>query len=186
MKRSGMLNKIACSGSALLIAAASGCFATDAGAVPQKQATPKGGGNYMTLTPTDHRNSIGNPIYNLTLYINGGKISSFYAVTGRAHTQNRNRHVAGTQAPLPDGKYRVARSAVPGSHPEIGGIFLPIYPTFRTGRSYLGIHWDPSYEKTNGEDGTSGCIALRNSYDLQRVLQYIQGHAPQYLLVDIQ
>ena len=47
-----------------------------------------------------------------------------------------------------------------GTHPEVGGRFLPIEPLFPTGRYALGIHYDPSFQKTNGEDGTVGCIAL--------------------------
>ena len=118
--------------------------------------------SYMTLTPTGLTNKLGNPLYQLSLYGNGQLIEAYMTVTGRAYTQNYNRHQAGTEAPLPEGKYRVAREPVPGTIPEVGDRFLPIQPLFRTGRSALGIHYDPSFEKRNGEDGTSGCVALTN------------------------
>ncbi len=142
--------------------------------------------NYMTLTPTKTRNSMGNPIYELRLYGNGQLIATFQTVTGRANSQNRNRHQAGTEAPLPDGQYQVATAEVAGTHSEVGGRFLPIEPLFPTGRSALGIHYDPSFQKANGEDGTEGCIALTNKRDLDQVLQYVYTYQPQYLEVNLQ
>jgi hypothetical protein len=82
--------------------------------------------------------------------------------------------------------YRVARSAVSGSNPEVGGRFLPIQPLFRTGRSALGIHYDPSFEKNNGEDGTEGCIALTNRWELDDLLNYVRTYQPEYLEVKLQ
>jgi hypothetical protein len=99
---------------------------------------------------------------------------------------HRNRHQAGTEAPLPDGKYQVAKTSVAGTIPEAGDRFLAIQPLFRTGRSALGIHYDPSFEKNNGEDGTSGCIGLTNRGDLDFVLNYVRTYRPQYLEVKIQ
>jgi hypothetical protein len=143
-------------------------------------------GSYMTLTPTGFTNALGNPIYELRLYVNGNAIASYNTVAGRAYTQNRNRHQAGTEAPLPDGKYRVAKTSVAGTIPEAGDRFLAIQPLFRTGRSALGIHYDPSFEKNNGEDGTSGCIGLTNLVELDEMLNYVRIHRPQYLEVNIQ
>lgn len=138
-------------------------------------------GSYMTLTPTNTRNTMGNPLYELRLYANGRLMATYETVTGRAESQNRNRHQSGTEAPLPDGQYQVGSGVVAGTHPEVGGRFLPIEPLFPTGRYALGIHYDPSFQKTNGEDGTEGCIALTNKGDLDQVLQYVQTHQPQYL-----
>ena len=143
-------------------------------------------GSYMTLRRTGKTNALGNPLYKLNLYSNGQLINTFNTVSGRAHTQHRNRHRAGTEAPLPDGSYRVARVAIPGTLVEAGDRFLPIQPRFQTGRSALGIHYDPSYEKNNGEDGTSGCIGLTSRRELSQVLQYVRTHQPQYLEVHIQ
>ncbi len=143
-------------------------------------------GNYMTLTPTQTKNALGNPIYELRLYANGQLIGTYPTVTGRANSQNRNRHQSGTEAPLPDGQYQVASAEVAGTHSEVGGRFLPIKPLFPTQRFALGIHYDPSYQKNNGEDGTEGCIALTNKSDLDQVLQYVYTYQPQYLDVKLQ
>ena len=143
-------------------------------------------GTYMTLTPTNTRNSMGNPLYELRLYANGSLMATYQTVSGRAYSQNRNRHQSGTEAPLPDGQYQVGSGVVAGTHPEVGGRFLPIEPLFPTGRYALGIHYDPSFQKTNGEDGTQGCIALTNKSDLDQVLQYVDAYQPQYLEVRLQ
>ncbi|OKH22787.1 hypothetical protein NIES593_11735 [Hydrococcus rivularis NIES-593] len=143
-------------------------------------------GSYMTLTPTGLTNTLGNPLYELRLYANGQLRGTYTTVSGRAYTQNRNRHQAGTEAPLPDGIYKVAKTSVAGTIAEAGDRFLAIQPLFRTGRSALGIHYDPSFEKNNGEDGTSGCIALTNRRDLDLVLNYVRTYQPQYLEVNIQ
>lgn len=138
---------------------------------------------YMTLTSVKRKNTMGNPIYLLSLYADGQKIGEYPAVTGRAYTQSRNRHISGTEAPLPTGRYSVATSIVPGTHPEVGGRFLPIYPLFETGRSALGIHYDPSFDQNNGQDGTAGCVALTNKQDLDLILSFIRTYQPQYLEV---
>ena len=142
--------------------------------------------NYIILAPTDTVNGLENPLYQLQLYANGKLLASYKVVTGRAYTQNRNRHISGTEAPLPDGKYKLFYTTIAGTHPEVGGRFLPIQPLFQTGRSALGIHYDPSFEKRNGEDGTTGCIALTNKSEFEQVLNYIRTYRPQYLEVDIQ
>lgn len=141
--------------------------------------------NYMKLIPTGETNAVGNPLYQLHLYANGQEIGAYDTVSGRAHTQNKNRHRAGTEAPLPDGKYKVSRTSIPGTISEAGDRFLPIQPLFQTGRSALGIHYDPSFEKKNGEDGTSGCIALKNKSELSKVLNYVRTYQPKYLQVNI-
>ena len=143
-------------------------------------------GSYMTLTLMGRTNAQGNPLYQMNLYVNGQLMRTYAVVSGRAYSQNRDRHQAGTQAPLPDGLYAVAGSAVRGTSPEVGSRFLPIQPLFRTGRSALGIHYDPSFEKNNGEDGTEGCIALTNKSDLDDLLNYVRIYRPKYLQVNIQ
>jgi hypothetical protein len=140
--------------------------------------------NYMTLELTGQTNSFGNPLYDLKLFANGKSIT-YKTVSGRFNTQNRNRNLAGTEAPLPNGRYSVAKHYIAGTHPEVGGRFLSILPQFSTGRSALGIHYDPSYEKSMKDDGTSGCIALTNRSDLDKVLNYIQTYQPKFLNVQI-
>jgi hypothetical protein len=67
-------------------------------------------------------------------------IASHKTVSGRFNTQNRDRNLAGTEAPLPNGKYSVAKHYIAGNNPEVGGRFLSLSPRFSTGRSALGIH----------------------------------------------
>jgi hypothetical protein len=154
---------------------------------PQPNAfSPLSQENYMTLTPTNTTNAVGNPIYELRLYGNGQLIAVYPTVTGKATTQSKNRHQEGTEAPLPDGKYSVASGAIPGTDPEVGELFLPIEPLFSTGRTALGIHYDPSFQKSNGEDGTQGCIALTQKQDLDEVLYYVNIYQPQYIEVKLQ
>lgn len=143
-------------------------------------------GNFMALTPTGKSNALGNPLYQLGFYSDGQLVRAYTVVTGRAYTQNRNRHKSGTEAPLPDGLYKVAKSSIPGINPEVGKRFLAIQPLFRTGRTELGIHYDPSFEQRNGQDGTSGCIALTNKSDLDDLLNYVRIYQPEYLTVSIQ
>ena len=145
-----------------------------------------GRGNYMKLVPTDEVNQMGNPLYELLLFANGQQVGSYITVSGRAYTQTRDRDRSGTEAPLPDGRYSLAKRVTRGSVPEAGDRFLAIQPQFRTGRTALGIHYDPSFEKNNGEDGTSGCIALTNRDDLSEVLEYVRIYHPQFLDVTIQ
>lgn len=153
--------------------------------VSDNKATHTHQDSYITLTLRGEKNKLDNPLYDLKIVINDNALHIYPAVTGRSDTQTRNRHVAGTEAPLPDGIYRIASSTVPGTHPEVGGRFLPIYPMFKTGRSALGIHYDPSFEKDNGEDGTSGCIALTNQQDFNILLSYVYRYQIEYLEVKI-
>jgi len=143
-------------------------------------------GSYMKLVPTGQYNHLGNPLYKLQLFVNGEEFGSYMAESGRARTQDKDRDRSGTEAPLPDGDYRIATKVTPGGVYEAGDRFLAIYPQFRTGRSELGIHYDPSHNKDNGEDGTSGCIGLINKDDLTEVLNFVRAYHPQHLNVEIQ
>ena len=143
-------------------------------------------GSFMTLTPTGETNVLNNPLYKLRLYANGKLIDSFVTVSGRTSTQSKNRHQSGTEAPLPDGKYTVALSSVPGTIAEAGDLFLPIQPQFQTGRTALGFHVDPSFERNNGEDGTAGCIGLVSKEDLDKLLSFVTTYKPKFLDVNIQ
>lgn len=135
--------------------------------------------------PEGRKNNLGNPIYKLEAYLNGKQYYSFDAVTGRAFTQNRPRHQSGTEAPLPNGTYSVSSKTIPGSIYEAGETFLPVYPQFQTGRSALGIHYDPSFNKNNGEDGTSGCIGLTEKTHRDQINSFVTQYHPQLLIVDI-
>ncbi len=142
--------------------------------------------NCLHLVPSGMTNQQNNPIYLLKVYHQGQLLYTFQTVSGRHFTQKRNRHQAGTEAPLPDGNYRISSHSVPGTLVEVGGRFLPVYPRFSTGRSALGIHYDPSYNKNNGEDGTAGCIGLSSRQNFATLLSFVRSHKPQLLIVDIQ
>ena len=137
-------------------------------------------------SPGSGTNKLGNPFYSLEAYQNGKLIDSFTSISGRAHTQTRNRHRRGTEAPLPDGVYLVGSHLTNGSLFEVGGKFLPIYPRFSTGRTALGIHYDPSFNQNNGEDGTSGCIGLTTKTDRDLVQSFVLKYKPKTLVVELQ
>jgi hypothetical protein len=139
----------------------------------------------LYLTPSGRYNAQNNPIYTLEVYRNGQRLYEFDTVVGRWNTQRRNRHVGGTEAPLPDGQYKVSDRSVPGTIPEVGGRFISIYPQFPTGRQGLGIHYDPSYNLANGEDGTSGCIGLTSKAHFATLQHFIETYHPRQLIVDI-
>lgn len=140
---------------------------------------------FLVMSPTGLVNSLGNPLFKVEFISNNKLIDTFTAVSGRAHTQNRNRNVSGTQAPLPNGKYRVAFSSVPGTSREVGGRFLPITPMFRTGRFALGFHYDPSFDINPVEDGTDGCIGLTTPEQRDRLFKLVQQYRPSYLEVNL-
>jgi hypothetical protein len=123
--------------------------------------------NTMLLSKSDKVNKFGNSIWLLTL----PNCKSFKAVTGRANTQKLNRNQSGNHSPLPPGSYRVGRTHdTKGLNSELGGTwFIDLEPDFKTDRSQLGIHWDPSYERSKVDDGTAGCVALTNSEDLDSI-----------------
>ena len=139
------------------------------------------------------KNKYGNPIYLLHLCVGGKERRSFEIVTGRNFTQQKNRHQSGTHSPLPNGKYRMSNSLTQGMLAEVGKVdglsvrqpFLPISPMFSTGRSALGIHVDPSFNRDPKEDGTSGCIGLTNSADFKSLWANIQNYQIRDLQVAI-
>ena len=108
----------------------------------------------------------------------GTVLETLPAVTGRSYRQTTDRHVSGTKAPLPRGVYSIDRYGIargPFSDPELGqGFWVPIMPLFSTGRSALGFHQDPSWGKSNGESGTSGCIGLENKEDTIKLVEWIR------------
>jgi hypothetical protein len=144
-------------------------------------------GNYLRLVrdPSKGTNAIGNPIYTLEAYVNGRRYQSFKAVSGTATTQDRDRDTANNFSPLPDGNYKVSTSIVASNTPEVGKTFIAIYPQFETGRTDLGIHQDPSFNKRNGSDGTAGCIGLTTAADRDAVNSFVSKYHPRNLIVKI-
>jgi L,D-transpeptidase catalytic domain len=150
----------------------------------------KGTNNHLFLGNGTMKNKYGNPIYILHLCVGGKERRSFEIVTGRNYTQQRNRNQSGTQSPLPNGHYRMSNTLVQGTLVEVGKVdglnvrqpFLAISPLFSTGRSALGFHVDPSYNKDPKEDGTSGCIGFLNQADFKSFWANVQ----EYKIKDLQ
>jgi hypothetical protein len=144
-------------------------------------------GNYLRLVrdPNKGVNNVGNPIHTLELYLDGQRYQSFNAISGTATTQTANRNRGDNFAPLPDGTYTVSKQIVPGSIKEVGRTFIGIYPSFQTGRTDLGIHLDPSYNKTNGFDGTAGCIGMTTAADRDALNEFVARYRPHNLFVSI-
>ncbi len=146
--------------------------------------------NHLFLGNGTQKNRYNNPIYALHLCVGGKELKSYEIVTGRNFTQKKNRNQSGTHSPLPNGKYRMNNALTQGMVVEVGRVsglsvsqpFLPITPSFSTGRSALGIHVDPSYNKDPKEDGTSGCIGLTNAADFRSLWSEIK----QYQIRDLQ
>jgi hypothetical protein len=145
----------------------------------------------LSQAPSHPQNRFNNPIYKLIAYRD--KTSSAFqldAVTGRGFTQTRNRYQSQTDAPLPDGSYSVSSRVVAGTLAEVGGTMVPIFPKAgfdrRMGRTALGIHWDPSFNKDKKEDGTSGCIGLTSKKNYHRVRDFILKYHPRSLEVQIE
>jgi hypothetical protein len=144
-------------------------------------------GNYLRLVrdPSKGVNSIGNPIHTLELYLDGQRYQTFNAISGTATTQTVDRNRGNNFAPLPDGTYTVSKQIVPGTIPEVGRTFIGIFPSFQTGRTDLGIHIDPSYNKTNGYDGTAGCIGMTTAADRDALNEFVAKYRPRNLFVSI-
>lgn len=139
---------------------------------------------HMTMTSTGQRNRFGNPVYQINMYGSGGKlVGTVKAVSGRASTQGLNRHIPNREAPLPNGKYAISTQVIPGTEPEVGGLFLPITPLFSTGRSALGFHVDPSYNRDAKEDGTAGCVGTTTVQERNFLFTYVRNYRPRYFVV---
>ncbi len=127
------------------------------------------------------------PIWDVEVLVKGQLIQRFDAVVGRANKQGVNRHIAGTEAPLPPGRYRLDLGGIAGGpydNPELGsGLWIPTTPLFATGRSALGFHQDPSWGRLNNESGTSGCIGFRTADETRVFADLIRQHNIQGLVV---
>lgn len=153
---------------------------------PRATARPSA---YLVLKRTDQSiKQTKDPIWTLELVANDGKIlDKLPALSGRFNKQTANRHTAGNKSPLPIGNYAIDRygiAAAPFDDPELGrGYWVPITPLFNTNRSALGFHQDPSWGKTNGESGTSGCIGLESSEATIKLVTWIKQFNIQRLSV---
>lgn len=138
----------------------------------------------LTLTPTHRSNALGNPIYSLSAYRDGTKQWRIDAVSGTNKSQQRDRHRGNNFAPLPDGSYDIG-SIEPGFDREVGKRFVRLKPRFKTKRTHLGIHWDISFNRRNGYDGTAGCVGLTRRRDFDRAVVFIRKYKPRRFKVAI-
>ena len=126
------------------------------------------------------------PIWSVELVVNGQTLQRLDALVGRSWRQNADRHQAGNESPLPPGQYRIDRSGIaapPFDNPELGsGFWVPVTPLFQTGRSALGFHQDPSWDKTR-ESGTSGCIGLESKEATAQLVAWIRHYNIHRLVV---
>lgn len=142
---------------------------------------------HIILERTSEVNRFGNPVLEVRMYERGILVDSVRAVSGRSWSQSRNRHVGGTKAPLPDGSYSVDPGVYHVNHnPELGSQFIEISPLFPTGRTHLGIHVDPSYNRDPKEDGTDGCIGIVNVTERDKLFQFISRTRTQKLIVNLE
>jgi hypothetical protein len=144
-------------------------------------------GNYLRLVSdvSKGKNSVGNPIYTLETYVNGRKDREFNVVSGTANTQNIDRNRGNNFAPLPDGLYDISDRIIPGKTPEVGRTFISIAPKFETNRNELGIHLDRSFDRSNGYDGTAGCIGMTTPTDRDAINEFVTKYRPRNLFVNI-
>jgi hypothetical protein len=144
-------------------------------------------GNYLRLVRDLDKgtNDLGNPIYTLEIYIDGELERKFNAVSGTKRSQKTDRNIGNNNAPLPDGLYDVNNWITMSDIREVDRTFVGIRPKFKTNRNDLGIHLDPSFNKRNGYDGTSGCIGLTTPEDRDALNNFIIKHHPRNLIVNI-
>lgn len=115
---------------------------------------------------------------------NGNVINTVRGISGRVGKQIPS-HTAGSQTPLPFGTYKFDS---PGyvdfsAGGEFGGVWSPVTPTFSTGRSGIGIHYDPSCFANSSQTGTSGCFATPTQEERDIMTQFIQTYKPVYFIV---
>lgn len=114
---------------------------------------------------------------------NGKVIKTVRAVSGRANKQTPS-HVEGTQTPLPFGIYKFDfPGSVEAKGGEFGGVWSPVTPTFKTGRSEIGIHYDPSALLNNANSGTAGCFATPTVAEKETMTSFIRTYKPTHFVV---
>ena len=148
-------------------------------------ASASTGDSFLVLNRTPRQlPRTGDPIWSLRLETPGQPVEEFDAVTGRAHRQNADRHVSGTRAPLPAGRYNLGpvEPLGPGDPAELGPLWIGIEPQFPTGRGHLGIHLDPSANR-NANSGTLGCVGLIRRQDMLSLATLVQRRRVRTLLV---
>ncbi|BAZ40897.1 SH3 type 3 domain protein [Calothrix sp. NIES-4101] len=123
-------------------------------------------------------------IYQTRLIDGTGKvINTVRAVSGRANKQTPS-HIAGSQTPLPFGIYKFDfLGSVEFKGGEFGGVWSPVTPIFKTGRSEIGVHYDPSALLNNADSGTAGCFATPTTKEKDIMTNFIRTYKPTHLIV---
>jgi hypothetical protein len=110
-------------------------------------------------------------------------IKTVRAISGRANKQTPS-HIAGSQAPLPFGIYTFDfPGIVEFKAGEFGGVWSPTTPKFSTGRSEIGVHYDPSALLQNANSGTAGCFATPTIKERDIMTNFIRTYKPTHLIV---
>lgn len=142
---------------------------------------------FVWITGSDDENSLGNPLWNVQIYVDGVLQETLRTVSGQVGTQDLDRNTRGNLSPSPDGEYRL--QTFPGiplpagnPNPQLGGVWLPYFPKFPTNRSGLGFHVDPGWG--GAKDGTAGCHAFRTLSEYNVLLDYVIKHKIDTLVID--
>jgi hypothetical protein len=141
---------------------------------------------YLKLQRTGTKEEKGCEVLLLTLE---GTHHAWYVRSGQPHAQVFQKggpeNVPGSMMPLPGGIYSVGDiqwakkddyQASLGA--GLGPMFVPVEPQFQTRRSAFGIHAD------TGAYGTAGCIGVRSTDDLKRLVRALREYDPKRLVVD--
>jgi hypothetical protein len=158
--------------------------AVDLAIRPATEPQPPAPAQLTLVRTAQHLHRTGDPVWDLQLMIPGEPIRHYAALSGRADRQGANRHLMGSESPLPPGRYHLgAIEALGSTGPrELGPIWIGIEPDFPTGRRVLGIHLDPSAGR-NWNSGTSGCIGLIHRSEMLELAQLVQRSQAKVLVV---
>jgi hypothetical protein len=123
-------------------------------------------------------------VYTARLIDSSGRVvNTVRGVSGRASNQTPS-HVGGSQAPIPFGVYKFDfPGVVEFKDGEFGGVWSSMTPTFTTGRTELGVHYDPSALRQNSNSGTAGCFATPTIRERDLMTNFIRTHKPLYFVV---
>ena len=99
----------------------------------------------------------------LNIFDKQGNVTGNYLVnSGVRRTQNKfgggGTTSAGSLAPVEYGNYRIG-GEMAGQGAGVGSIFIPVNPTFKTGRSSIGFHVDANRSTA---PGSAGCIVFKS------------------------
>ncbi|NMG08260.1 SH3 domain-containing protein [Brasilonema sp. UFV-L1] len=110
-------------------------------------------------------------------------VNTVRGISGRVNKQTPS-DIAGSQTPLPFGIYTFNYPGiVEFKGGEFGGVWSPVTPTFNTGRSEIGIHYDPSALLQNANSGTAGCFATPTVEEKDTMTKFIRAYKPTHFIV---